>query len=75
MSICTTAVSYGFGIMKHFSEKIKSAGDRIFFSAAICLCALPPAMYGFSALVSKLYSFFGFIGVVWMVWILIDKYK
>lgn len=75
MSICTTAVSYGFGLMIHFSNKIKSVKDRILFSAIICLCALPPAMYGFSILVSKLYSFFGYIGMIWMMWIIIDRYK
>lgn len=75
MSVCTTAVSYGFGLMTHFSGKIKSTKDKIFFSAIICLMALPPAMYGFSALVSNIYSFFGYIGMIWMVWIIIDKYK
>ncbi len=75
MSICTTAVSCGFGLMSYFENKIKNSSDRIIFSAIICLAAIPPAMYGFSALVSDLYSFFGYVGMAWMIWIIIDKYK
>lgn len=75
MSICTTAVSYGFGLMSYFSGKFKNTKDRVFFAAIICLAALPPALYGFSNLVAYLYSFFGYAGMIWMVWIIIDKYK
>lgn len=75
MAICTTAVSYGFGIMSHFSNRIKTKKDRILFAAVICLAALPPALYGFSALVSKLYSLFGYIGTAWIIWIIVDRIR
>ncbi|MBQ3573128.1 MAG: hypothetical protein IJA16_00880 [Clostridia bacterium] len=75
MAICTTAVSYGFGLMAHFSDRIKTTRQRMGFAAVICLCAIPPAMYGFSNLVAQLYSAFGYIGMVWMIWIVIDRYK
>ena len=75
MAICTTAVSYGFGLMAYFSDRIKTIRQRVGFAAVICLCAIPPALYGFSNLVAQLYSVFGYIGMVWMIWIIIDKYK
>lgn len=74
MAICTTAVSYGFGLMSHFADKIKTVRQRMMFAGTICLAALPPAMYGFSNLVSQLYSIFGYIGMAWTVWIIIDRY-
>ena len=75
MAICTTAVSYGFGIMSHFSDRIKTVKDRVLFAAVVCLAALPPAFYGFSALVSKLYSLFGYIGIAWIIWIITDRIR
>ena len=75
MAICTTAVSYGFGIMSHFSDRIKTVKDRVLFAAVVCLAALPPALYGFSALVSKLYSLFGYIGIAWIIWIITDRIR
>ena len=73
MAICTTAISYGFGLISHFSDKIKTLRRRIMFAAVICLAALPPAMYGFSNLVARLYSLFGYMGMIWIIWIIIDK--
>ncbi len=73
MAICTTAISYGFGLISHFSDKIKTRRRRIMFAAVICLAALPPAMYGFSNLVARLYSLFGYMGMIWIIWIIIDK--
>ena len=75
MAICTTAVSYGFGLMSHFSARIKTRGQRALAAAVICLAALPPAMYGFSNLVAQLYSALGYIGMIWMVWVVIDRLK
>lgn len=75
MAICTTAISYGFGLMAHFSDRIKTPRQRMSFAAVICLCAIPPALYGFSNLVAQLYSVFGYIGMVWMLWIIIDRYR
>lgn len=75
MAICTTAVSYGFGLMTHFGAKIKTRQQRILLAAVICISALPPALYGFSSLVASLYSAFGYVGMIWIVWILIDRYS
>lgn len=75
MAICTTAVSYGFGIMSHFSHKIKTTADRIIFAAVLCLSALPLAMYGFSNLIAGLYSIFGYIGIIWIIMVAVDRYK
>lgn len=75
MAICTTAVSYAFGIMSYFSDKINGLGQRMIFAAVICLAAIPFSLYGFSNLVAKLYSLFGYIGMIWIIWTVIDRYK
>lgn len=75
MAICTTSVSYAFGIMSHFSGKIKTVGQRSFFAAVLCLSAIPFSLYGFSKLVAELYSIFGYIGMIWIIWVVIDRYK
>ncbi len=75
MAICTTAVSYGFGIMLHFSKRIRTRGERVLFAGIVCLLALPFSMYGFSNLVAQLYSAFGYIGMIWIVMIILDRYR
>ena len=75
MAICTTAVSYGFGLMSHFGLGIKTRRQRTLLAAVICIAALPPAMYGFSNLVANLYSAFGYAGMAWILWIVIDRYS
>ena len=72
MAICTTAVSYGFGLMSRFS--VRKIRDRVTIAGILCLSALPFSMYGFSTLVSQLYSAFGYIGMIWIVMIIIDRY-
>ncbi len=73
MALCTTAVSHGFGIMAKF--KTKNTRDRILISAVLCLAAMPFAKIGFSDLITNLYSAFGMVGIVWMVWLLISYVK
>lgn len=75
MAICTTAVSYGYGILSHFGGIIKSRFDRVAFAFVVCLAALPPAMYGFSNIVANLYSIFGYVGMAWILWIIIDALR
>ncbi|MBR5613966.1 MAG: hypothetical protein IKW64_01505 [Clostridia bacterium] len=71
MALCTTAVSHGFGILSKF--KLDQTRDRVLASALFCLLAMPFAGLGFSQLVSKLYSAFGFLGLIW-TGMLIYKY-
>ena len=68
MSLCTTAVSHGFGILSKF--QLKSFSERSIASAILCLCAIPFAKIGFSDLVANLYSAFGFLGLIWLVIVL-----
>ena len=63
MALCTTAISHGFGILSKFQFKKKS--DRIIAAAILCLIAMPFAKFGFSVLIAKLYSVFGYLGLIW----------
>lgn len=63
MALCTTAISHGFGILSKFH--FKKSSDRIIVAALLCLVAMPFAKFGFSALIEKLYSAFGFLGLFW----------
>ena len=73
MALCTTAVSHGFGILSHFS--FKKASSRIGAAALLCLFAVPFATLGFSNLVSKLYSTFGYLGLIWTVMVIFSYIK
>ena len=64
-SICTTAVSHGFGILSRFH--FNTTKSRVIASAVFCLAALPFSDLNFSFLVSSLYSIFGYIGILWLV--------
>lgn len=70
-SICTTAVSYGFGILSRFN--FKTRGQRILVSGLFCLAALPFSDLNFSFLVSSLYSLFGYFGLIWLVILIIRQ--
>lgn len=63
MALCTTAISHGFGILSKF--RFKKSSDRIIVAALLCLIAMPFAKFGFSTLIAKLYSAFGFLGLFW----------
>lgn len=65
MALCTTAVSQGFGILSKF--KFTKTHHRIISAAALCLLAIPFAGFCFSTLVSKLYSAFGYAGLLWTI--------
>ncbi|MBE7032363.1 MAG: hypothetical protein E7401_05325 [Ruminococcaceae bacterium] len=71
MALCTTAISQGFGILSKFH--LEKTADRALAAAILCLGASPFAGFGFSDLVSQLYSAFGFAGLGWTA-ILIYKY-
>ncbi len=63
MSLCTTAIGHGFGILSKFSFETKA--DRVVVTALLCLLAMPFAKIGFSELISKLYGMFGILGLFW----------
>lgn len=63
MALCTTAISHGFGLLSKF--RFKGISDRIIAAAIFCLVTMPFAKLGFSVLIAKLYSIFGFIGLFW----------
>ncbi len=63
MALCTTAVSQGFGLLSKF--RFSKVSQRIFAAAILCLLAIPFAGFGFSTLVAKLYSAFGYAGLLW----------
>ncbi len=71
MALCTTAISQGFGILSKF--RLEKTVDRALAAAILCLGAIPFAGFGFSDLVSRLYSAFGFLGLGWTA-MLIYKY-
>lgn len=72
MSICTTAISQGFGILEAFYITTKKG--RIYGAMTLCLIAIPFAMIKFSVLVAELYSFFGFMGLLWIGWLIYDYF-
>ncbi len=70
-SICTTAVSHGFGVLSRFHPKTKK--QRIFLAAVFCLAAMPFSDLNFSFLVSTLYGVFGYFGLIWLIILIIGK--
>lgn len=72
MSILTTAVSQGFGILQTFP--LTSKKHRVRGAGVLCLLAIPFALIDFSVLVRYLYGFFGIVGLVWMGWIFVEYF-
>lgn len=73
MSIFTTAVSEGYGIISYF--KVNTKLKRMILSAIMLAALIPFAMIHFSALVKYLYFYLGMLGTLWMVVILADYFK
>lgn len=65
MAICTTAASSGFGVLSAFRLNTKT--ERITASLILCLLAAPFAAFKFSSLVANIYSFFGYVGLLWII--------
>lgn len=61
LSICTTAVSHGFGILA--TRPSVSLRTHTLRCALLCFIAIPFALFGFSSLVEHLYTFFGICGL------------
>lgn len=73
MALCTTAVSHGYGILAQFPTKNRL--DRLLAAAILCLSAIPFARFGFSDLISRIYSSFGCLGILWLGCILLKYLK
>ena len=70
MAMITTAVSSGFAFIS-FVRRYFSIRKEI-ISFALCLVSVPLAYVGFADLVSKLYGFFGFLGLYILFLVLLD---
>jgi len=70
-SICTTAVSHGFGVLSIF--RFNTLKKRVIAAAVFCLAALPFSELNFSFLVSSLYSVFGYVGIFWLLILVFRK--
>ncbi len=70
-SICTTAVSHGFGILSqlHLEER----KSKVLAAGIFCLAALPFSDLNFSFLISSLYSVFGYFGLIWLFVLILRK--
>lgn len=65
MSICTTAVSCGYGVLSAF--KINKKSEKILAVLILCLLAAPFAYLEFSSLIAQVYSMFGYVGIIWLI--------
>lgn len=72
LSILTTAVSQGFGILQNFP--LSTLKQKMRGAFLLCLVATPFALIDFSFLVKHLYGFFGVVGLVWMGWIFLEYF-
>lgn len=73
MSIFTTAVSEGYGIISYFN--INTKFKRIITSLLMFSAAIPLSTIDFAYLVRHMYFIMGFLGMFWILVILIDYLK
>lgn len=73
MSIFTTAVSEGYGIISYFKADTKSR--RIVLSLIMFAVLIPFSIINFASLVKYLYFYLGMFGTLWMIVILADYFK
>lgn len=73
MSIFTTAISEGYGIISYFKTDNKS--KRIILSLIMLAVLVPFSYINFASLVKYLYYYLGMLGTVWMIIILADYFK
>lgn len=73
MSIFTTAVSEGYGIISYFNPNTKL--KRSVLSLIMFAALIPFSMINFASLVKYLYYWLGLFGILWIVVLLIDYLK
>ena len=67
VSIFTTAISIGTGLLQNLNKKGKSYTQFVIF---LCITSLIISNFGFSNLVKNVYPFLGYIGIIQIVLIL-----
>ena len=67
VSIFTTAISIGTGLLQNLNKKGTSYTQFVIF---LCITSLIISNFGFSNLVKNVYPFFGYIGIIQIVLIL-----
>lgn len=70
MAMVTTAVSSGFGFLSWARTRVKIGIGPL--AALLCLAAVPLSYAGFAPLVGSLYRLFGYVGMFFLVLVLID---
>lgn len=71
LAMFTTAIASGFGCINRIFLIL---GEGQFFITAIfCIIAVPFAKIGFSSLVSSLYPLFGYLGLLMLLYIIINQ--
>lgn len=73
MSIITTSISEGYGILSYFNLKTKL--QYAIASFILLMIILPFSLIKFVYLVKYLYYYLGLLGILWMAIILIDYLK
>lgn len=69
-SIFTTAISIGIGFLQNVSKNKKSYTQLVFF---MCITSLLISNFGFSKLVNFVYPLFGYLGIVQIISVIIQK--
>ena len=69
-SIFTTAISIGTGLLQNISKNKRSYTQFVLF---MCITSLVVSKFGFSKLVNIAYPFFGYLGIIQILFILKSK--
>lgn len=73
MALITTAISSGFGVIQNISIRLNI--KKHWCIILLCLIGFIGSFGGFTYLVSKLYSGFGYIGLFIMLYIIVDGFR
>ena len=69
-SMFTTAISIGIGLLQNISKNKKSYTQIVIF---MCITSLLISNFGFSKLVNFMYPLFGYIGIIQILFIILQK--
>ncbi len=72
MALLTTAAANGFSVVEHFATKGK---NRKIVAAVLCIVSIPMSLIPFSSLVEYCYTFFGMLGLIVLIGVLIRWFK